>query len=147
MPRQESSSKRVLSHVGIFVLGLLLSAVVGTFALGLSTRDFGLLLTAFAITVIFFFELVYQHNVRIRRIPEDRAETLRILMLPMVYLAVLGLTTPILVTPAGDPTAGIVAISIFLALVPLTVAWAIVRERRKRRARRAEGLIGIPRVR
>jgi len=126
-------------HAGSFLLGTILSGILGTVILGLSIREFGLLVTAMALTIIFFFEVLYQHNVRIGRIPEDRAEALRVLMLPMVYLAAVGLLFPFLDAPGFDSTARFAIILAFPALTLCAIGWAFVRERR-RRARREQTL-------
>src|SRR6266567_4365341 len=65
--------------------------IIAVVVLTLTTRDFGLLLAAIALTMIFFFEWVFRHNVRVGRISEGRARAVRVLMLPWVYLAALGL--------------------------------------------------------
>ena len=123
-------------HAGSFLLGTILSGILGTVILGLSLREFGLLVTALALTIIFFFEVLYQHNVRIGRIPEDRAEALRVLMLPMVYLAAVGLLFPFLDAPGFDSTARFAIILAFPALTLCAIGWAFVRERRRRARRR-----------
>src|SRR2546426_10002292 len=110
-------------HAGSFLLGTILSGILGTVILGLSLREFGLLVTALALTIIFFFEVLYQHNVRIGRIPEDRAEALRVLMLPMVYLAAVGLLFPFLDAPGFDSTARFAIILAFPALTLCAIGW------------------------
>src|SRR2546427_4735095 len=104
VPRR-SKRRRFGLHVGGFLLGTVLTGILGTVLVGLSIRDSGLIVTAVALTIIFFFEVLYQQNVRLGRIPMDRAEVLRILMLPMVYLAALGLLFPFFETPGFDSTA------------------------------------------
>ena len=88
--------KRVAQVAASFILHILVMGVLAAVVISLTIRDLGLVLTAFALTIIFFFELVFRHNVRVGRIPEDRAQPLRILMFPMVYLAAWGAAFPFL---------------------------------------------------
>src|SRR2546428_1225963 len=58
-------------HAGSFLLGTILTGILATVILAVRIRELGLLVTSMALTITFFFEDLYPHNVRIGRIPED----------------------------------------------------------------------------
>lgn len=126
-------------HVAAFIISAGLGGVLEAVILGLTLRDLGLLLAAFAVAIVFVFEMIYQHNVRVGRIPpqeaEVRAGALRIMMLPMVYLAADGLAFPFL-----DANEWLVAALGFPVLTFAALGWLFVRARRVRRARQASSL-------
>jgi len=107
--------------------------VLAAVVLSLTIRDLGLVITAFALTIIFFFELVFRHNVRVGRIPEDRAQPLRIFMFPMVYLAAWGAAFPFLDAPGVAPAVRMSVVLTFVVLAFSAVIWSILVVRRMRR--------------
>jgi len=125
--------KRVAEFAASIILHILLVGILAAVVLSLTIRDLGWLLTAVALTIILFFELVFRHNVRVGRIPEDRAQPLRILMLPMAYLAAWGAAFPFLDAPGVDPTVRMSVVLTFIVLAFSTVSWSIVVVRRMRR--------------
>src|SRR5207245_11010767 len=52
-------------HAGSFLLGTIISGLLGTLIFGMSIRVFGLLVTAMALTIIFFSAALYQHTRRL----------------------------------------------------------------------------------
>ena len=125
--------KRVAQFAASFILHILVMGVLAAVVLSLTIRDLGLVITAFALTIIFFFELVFRHNVRIGRIPEDRAQPLRIFMFPMVYLAAWGAAFPFLDAPGVDPSVRMSVVLTFVVLAFSAVIWSILVVRRMRR--------------
>jgi hypothetical protein len=125
--------RRAGKAVASIILHIILVGIVGTVVLTITTRDIGLLLAAVMLTIIFFFELVFKHNVSVGRIPQERVGLVRILMLPIVYLAAMGLSFPFFDAPGVDPIARLAVLLGFFVLSFLSFGWAIVVARRMRR--------------
>ncbi len=139
--------RRAGEIIAALLLHIILVGIIAVVVLTLTTRDFGLLLAAIALTMIFFFEWVFRHNVRVGRISEGRARAVRVLMLPWVYLAALGLSIPFLDAPGVDPVARLAVIGGFVVLTFSVAVWGIVIARRMNRTRRVRTPSELPRIR
>lgn len=147
MARRGRRLKREVEIAAGFLLHFVLGGVLVAVVLTLTTRDLGLLVAVVALMIIFFFELVFNHNVRVGRIPEERARLLRILMLPMVYLAAVGLSFPFLDAPGVDPTVRLAVILTFPLVTFSVLGWSFVIIRRMRGGQRERNLPGRARIR
>ena len=147
MARGKRRLRRAVEIAAGFLLHIVLGAILVAVVLALTTREVGLLVAVVALTIIFFFELVFQHNVRAGRISEERARLRRVLMLPMVYLAAVGVSFPFLDAPGVDPRVRLAIILAFPLLTLAVVGWSLVIMRRMRRGQRERNLPEQARVR
>src|SRR5438445_5901651 len=140
MARGKRRLRRWVEIAAGFLLHIVLGAILVTVVLTLTIREVGLLLAVVALTIIFFFELVFRHNVRVGRISQERARLRRVLMLPMVYLAAIGMSFPFLDAPGVDPGVRLAVILTFPVLTLSVVGWSLVIMRRMRRGQRERKL-------
>ena len=147
MARGKRRLRRWVEIAAGFLLHIVLGAILVTVVLTLTIREVGLLVAVVALTIIFFFELVFQHNVRVGRISQERARLRRVLMLPMVYLAAVGVSFPFLDAPGVDPGVRLAVILTFPVLTLSVVGWSLVIMRRMRRGQRERNLPEQARVR
>src|SRR3989442_4613331 len=140
MARGKRRLRRWVEIAAGLLLHIVLGAILVAVVLTLTTGEVGLLVAVVALTIIFFFELVFRHNVRVGRIPEERARLRRVLMLPMVYLSAVGMSFPFLDATGVDPGVRLGAILTFPVLTLSVVGWSLVILRSMRRGERVRNL-------